>query len=473
MIKRYFATKDNTITNAYSPSLGTPSVSASMGQSDILEVFSIYGQVSSSTGYSLEESRILIEFDLTEIETDIINNVVPSNAKYFLRLFNAEHGQTVPRNYTLETYSISGSWEEGLGVDMETYKDLTYGNGSSWVSSEGSTLWQTEGGDTWPTNVVNQLFNLGLEDLEMDVTDQVQDWLDGVHPNDGFMVKLLASQVAESRSYYTKKFFARGSQFFHKRPVLEVRWDSSKQDDRLNFYTSSSLAPAADNLNTLYLYNYHRGNLVDIPSVAQGEIYVDLYASLGDSALSLCVDTPATGGWVETGIYTASVCVNTTASTLYDVWHSGGVEFHTGSIETKSANALTFPPENNLVISVANKQDKYSNNQTSRFYFHIRNKNWSPNIYTVATSTPTTEVFDNLHFKITKVVTQETIFDYDTTDLSTLLSYDAKGNYFDLDMSMLEPNYSYQIELSLYNVATKTQEQFSFKHKFRVVNNEY
>lgn len=473
MIKRYFATKDNTITNAYSSTLGTPSVSASMGQSDILEVFSIYGQVSSSSGYSLEESRIILEFDISEVESDINAGIIPSNAKYYLRLFNAEHGQTVPKNFTLETYSISGSWEEGLGLDMEEYKDLTYGNGSSWVFSEGSTLWQNEGGDTWPTNVVSQTLDTGLEDLEINVTDQVQDWLDGVRPNDGFMVKLLASQVAESRSYYTKKFFARGSQFFHKRPVLEVRWDSSINDDRLNFYTSSSLAPAADNLNTLYLYNYHRGQLVNIPSVAQGEIYVDLYASLGDSELSQCVDTPATGGWVETGIYTASVCVNTTASTLYDVWHSGGVQYHTGSIETKDATALSYPPENNLVISVANRQSEYGNDQTSRFYFHIRNKNWSPNIYTVATSTPTTEVLDNLHFKITKVVTQETIFDYDTTDLSTLLSYDSKGNYFDLDMSMLEPNYSYQIELSLYNVATKTQEQLSFKYKFRVVNNEY
>ena len=86
MIKRYFATKDNTITNAYSPSLGTPSVSASMGQSDILEVFSIYGQVSSSTGYSVEESRILIEFDIADIEDDILNGVIPSGAKYYLRL---------------------------------------------------------------------------------------------------------------------------------------------------------------------------------------------------------------------------------------------------------------------------------------------------------------------------------------------------------------------------------------------------
>ena len=38
-IKRYYATKDNTITNAYKANLQTRGVSGNMGQSDILEVF--------------------------------------------------------------------------------------------------------------------------------------------------------------------------------------------------------------------------------------------------------------------------------------------------------------------------------------------------------------------------------------------------------------------------------------------------
>ena len=125
------------------------------------------------------------------------------------------------------------------------------------------------------------------------------------------------------------------------------------------------------------------------------------------------------------------------------------------------------------MVTVSNNRNFHYTEQTSRFYFYIRQKNWSPAIFTTASSTPTTEVFENLHFKIIKVVTDETIFDYDTTNNSTLLSYDSRGNYFDLDIGMLEPNYTYQIELSLYNVATKTYEQLSFKHKFRVVNNEY
>ena len=43
-------------------------------------------------------------------------------------------------------------------------------------------------------------------------------------------------------------------------------------DDASNFYLSSSRVPAADNLNTLYLYNYVRGQLQDIPGLTGDNI---------------------------------------------------------------------------------------------------------------------------------------------------------------------------------------------------------
>lgn len=475
MIKRYFAVKDNTISNAFEPNLTTRAVSASMGQSDILEVFSIYGQVSSSSGFSTEEARILIEFDLSGIQADIASGIIPSNAKYYLRLFNAEHGSTLPREFDVEVHSVLSAWQEGYGLDMESYKDLSSGFGSNWTVRSGSTAWSSPGGDVHANTSSVQSFPLGTEDLNVDVTTQVSAWLNTGRSNEGFLVKLPSalSDGSQQRSFYTKKFFARGTEFFHKQPCLEVRWDSTIQDDRINFYASSSLAPAGDNINTLYLYNYHRGQLADIPDVGTGAIYVDLYDTLGGSALTQCGDTPATGGHVETGIYTASVCIDTTASVLRDVWYKGVTQYHTGTIDVKNATALSSAPDNHLVVAVSNNRSFHYTEQTSRFYFYIRQKNWSPAIFTTAASTPTTEVFENLHFKITKVVTNETIFDYDTTNNSTLLSYDSRGNYFDLDIGMLEPNFTYQIELALYSVATKTHEQLSFKHKFRVVNNEH
>lgn len=58
-IKRYIATADNSITNAFKDNLSTRGTGSNAGAADILETFSIYGQ--ESTGSS-ELSRILINF---------------------------------------------------------------------------------------------------------------------------------------------------------------------------------------------------------------------------------------------------------------------------------------------------------------------------------------------------------------------------------------------------------------------------
>ena len=86
-------------------------------------------------------------------------------------------------------------------------------------------------------------------------------------------------------SFYTKKFFARSSQYFFKTPRLEARWDSSIRDDSANFYVSSALAPELDNVNTIYLYNYVRGQLQNIPTIGDSLIYVSLHTGSSPSNL--------------------------------------------------------------------------------------------------------------------------------------------------------------------------------------------
>ena len=61
--KKYFANKDNTITNAFRSNLTTRGTGSNMGASDILETFSIYGQASSD---STELERILIQFPVED-----------------------------------------------------------------------------------------------------------------------------------------------------------------------------------------------------------------------------------------------------------------------------------------------------------------------------------------------------------------------------------------------------------------------
>ena len=66
-ILRYTASLDNTITNAFEENLTTRGTGSNMGASDILEVFSIYGQAASS---SSELSRVLIQFSLSQATSD-------------------------------------------------------------------------------------------------------------------------------------------------------------------------------------------------------------------------------------------------------------------------------------------------------------------------------------------------------------------------------------------------------------------
>ena len=64
-IKRFFSNADNTITNAFKANLSLRGTGSNSGQSDILEVFSIFAQANTE---SLEKSRALINFDISKVK---------------------------------------------------------------------------------------------------------------------------------------------------------------------------------------------------------------------------------------------------------------------------------------------------------------------------------------------------------------------------------------------------------------------
>jgi len=351
-IKKYYSDADNTITNAFKSNLQTRGTGANMGLSDILETFSIYAQASSG---STELERILIKFPVSEIIQDRTSGVIPASGSmgFYLNMYNAPHGQTTPREGILVVLPISQSWQEGSGLDMDQYTDVTKGRvGSNWVNAGEGSPWTREGGDYLTSPVYSQTFSIGDEDLQINITDLVEEWIDGTKLNYGVGVHFTSSQEAffsnsagtdvgsqlfnpsgSVQTYYTKKFFGRGSEFFFKRPTIEGRWDNSIKDDRGNFYASSSLLSGPENLRTLYLYNVIGGRLRDIPAVGTGELYVKVFTS--SSAGTDLTPTAITGGYVSTGIYSASFALDTTASIVYDRWYNTGLTdvYHTGSFK--------------------------------------------------------------------------------------------------------------------------------------------
>ena len=146
-IRKYFADKDNTITNAFEADLTTRGTGSNMGLSDALEVFSIYGQASNSSGYTKERSRILIKFPVTgttSIKADRTSGVLPASGSvsFYLNLYNAVTPFTLPKQFTLNLYALDQSWIEGSGLDMESYKDI---GASNWIDRLDQTTWAITG----------------------------------------------------------------------------------------------------------------------------------------------------------------------------------------------------------------------------------------------------------------------------------------------------------------------------------------
>ena len=639
-IKRYIATADNTITNAYQMNMQTRGTGSNMGASDTLEVFYIYGQLSSSSGTTAEKSRILIQFDIDKMNEDRTNGLIPAsgNVAWYLNLYNAPHSFTLPKDYKMVVKVCSGSWQEGFGLDMDNYTNETYEEtGSNWVRKgapgDGLSTWLSEGGDFAESSlsvVFTGSFIDGTEDLSVDISDIVEDWMTGgvqasanvqVHasatsanldekkfsivdsqgtvaifqfdkdvttsgtgavggiktiglsglgsvaaiatkiiesvnnvselritastsesgsdyfkltqddlglagntvggpgdlvltgtigtnglvssnkfvngtgiPNYGLGVFLSSSFETGSHSYYTKKFFARSSEYFFLRPNMEARWDSTEKDNAANFTINSPLASTSDNINTLYLYNYVKGRLTDIPNLTNNIIDVSLFSGSLDnseptgSALKLPAGggvasdghIVSVGGKISTGVYTASLIypiASSSITTVFPLWNKSSVQYHTGSsIEVNTLNASNFNPDPEYVTTIDNLKGIYSRKEQARFRLFIRSKNWNPNNYTTMQTTIPSEIVEDAYFSLYRIVDDYEVIHYGTgasiqpqsrgsAGSYTRLSYDISGNYFDLDMSLLQAGYEYGLKFAYYSNGSYREQKEVFKFK--------
>ena len=233
-----------------------------------------------------------------------------------------------------------------------------------------------------------------------------------------------------------------------------------------------------DSLNTLYIYNQVRGQLQNIPAVGTGEMSMSLYygastapvgTKLSCSGPDGVLGTDVSAGWVSTGIYSASVAIDTTSSYLYDVWHDGaGTEFVTGSqISVRSFLTDTAVDTGEYVSTITNLKPSYTTSEVPRMRMFIRDKDWNPTIYTVATTNIETKIIEDAYFKVFRVADDFEVIPFGTGSLHyTRMSYDKDGNYFDVDLSLFEEGYSYGIK-----VAYKRNDQFNEQaelFKFRV-----
>ena len=474
-IKRYYATQDTTITNAFKDDLQTRATGSNMGLSDSLEVFTIYNQVNylvtgstAETGSQREAARILINFDVAGIKTDFDDATVPSGSSYFLRMFNAKHPFTLPKDYTLEIFPLTKTWAEGYGLDMENYSDEGKAN---WMFASASNSWTASGAmSDVNTRLGTASFVYGDEDILLDISEHVRSWRNDKDLHKGFLITFPTSSLTEERSYYTKKFFARDTQYFYKRPTIEARWDDSILDDRNKMYKISNRLSDSDNTNNLYLYNWVTGSLVNI--TGDPTLIVKLYKDplrtlahlLSGSSNSSSITVPVSG------VYKAPMRLDTYADTVYTKWVQSGSEttiYHQGAFKVKARDFVNDYNEPKYVISMPNLKLSYSTEEATRLRLYTRSKDWSPTIYTVASKEIENQIVTKAYYRVVRLVDDVEVISYGTGSVKyTQLSYDVSGSYFDLNMSLFESGYAYGIKY-IFKINGKYREQPEI-FKFRV-----
>jgi|TARA_B100001094_G_scaffold326550_1_gene382917 hypothetical protein len=262
-----FGDKDATIYSG-----GTTS-SINTGADEILEVNKTVNQ----NGSVANVSRVLIQFDYTDISSSIQQGKIPSTAKYYLNLYDAGSEELL-RTQNLFTHMISGSdWTEGNGkldhdpvtTDGVSYQYRNQDETIPWVT--GSVL--TDGGAWWTGSIDAQYevsssttLTKATQDVRIDITDLVSNHIYSAssYPNRGLLVKresLLTgsrdfsfnpgSDTTKDESSSTRlgnlKFFSTETHTIYP-PKLEVVWDDS------SWSTGSLSALSSTDLERLKVY---------------------------------------------------------------------------------------------------------------------------------------------------------------------------------------------------------------------------
>jgi len=141
------------------------------------------------------------------------------------------------------TYFASGS--TGATGSIDNFK-IVYSGSLPIVQSTEASFFKNEGGGTWYTSSlsntkVSQTFTKYTSDLNVDVTDYVNDWISGSRPNNGFIIKRPLTQESGSVRYGSSQFFSNETHTIYV-PTLEVKWDDS------SFVTGSLSALTADDI---------------------------------------------------------------------------------------------------------------------------------------------------------------------------------------------------------------------------------
>ena len=220
-----FPTKDNWISSGSNTSTtGVSEKDQNFGQDPVLEIKKEF--YNSSFDY---QTRALVQFggsDFNFISNSIQDGDI-TNPKFFLRLYETEGTQDLSIDYRIAALPISQSWDEGVGKFGDNPKVT---NGCSWENRNNFpgasvSLWTPSGVSTGGSGSASvQAFSNESPDINMNVTDAIDQIFSGSIDNNGFLLKISGSQETDEQTFAQLKFFSRNTHTIYP-PKLEVRWD--------------------------------------------------------------------------------------------------------------------------------------------------------------------------------------------------------------------------------------------------------
>ena len=420
-------------------------------------------------------SRFIVKFDISDLQNKIasvdVNTGLTISYKLKMKnsipkdkLLEAEYeydvlNKNIAASFDLICFPINKDWDEGRGYDMSKEKYLVKQQGnplttgySNWNSATSTTNWDEPGVFTDPSTAVTyyaaQHFDLGSEDIDMDITKIVCDWLSGGSQNNGIAVAYRRDfELLSTDTRYISSFFTNHTNTAFK-PFIEVSYNQSFKDDRndvtnnrqvkLFLYTFSGNSPV----------NFYSASTVSIKNSAGADVYTGL--------------TPTQ---VERGVYYVNVWMSaaTRGQQYKDVWNN--ITFNPGYDQQNYTQ--TFTIQDNFYFNNSLNVNNYSistygldNNSTINTHEIIR-------VYADLRINFSTNPPKN-HYELQYRVLmnhQDSVIPW--TSMNQAMLNKCMTNYLTLDTSWLLQNQTYEIQFRIGELGTlRTMPE---KIKFRVL----
>jgi hypothetical protein len=301
----YFSRNNTIVSNSFT----------NTGRNPVTEIF--YGELATSE-YPSGFSRFIFNLDLDLLIEKVSNgtigiNCIGQSVKHTLRMtntstFNPELLNTTTSQsrqratsfdlilfripYLNDDPSTPQTWDEGVGYDFADLQyEIDYDRN---YSTRPSNYFQRTTINDWSepgiynnknlgnvpfsaiTIIDTQHFEFGNEDIQFDMTNEINSILDGSLTNIvgwGVAYKPELENLTGLSDAYEVQFFTRHTQTFYE-PFLETNYDDLIDDDR-NLFTLGKT-------NKLYLYLYEDGNPINLDNLP----FVDILDNSGTPILT-------------------------------------------------------------------------------------------------------------------------------------------------------------------------------------------